>query len=63
MKEKDQVGADIYVEDTTSNVDSLRAAGHYTICFTNSTNKAVAEPRAETWDAVYELIKARNAVS
>lgn len=58
MKDKDQVGADIYVEDTPANLLQLRAGGHYAICFGNSTNKDVDEPRAETWDEVYELIKA-----
>jgi 5'(3')-deoxyribonucleotidase len=59
MKEKDQVGADIYVEDSPANVESLRTAGHYTICFGNSTNKQVAAPRASTWDDVYAFIKAK----
>lgn len=57
MKEKDQVGADIYVEDNPANLDSLRERGHYAICFANSTNKHVAEPRADTWDDVYALVK------
>ena len=59
MKQKDQVGADIYVEDSPSNVVALRKSGHYTICFANSTNKRVEKPRAENWDAVYKLIKKR----
>ena len=57
MKEKDQVGADIYVEDSPGNVDRLRSAGHYVICFGNSTNKNTQSPRAENWDEVYALIK------
>lgn len=58
MKEKEQVGADIYIEDSPSNIDSLRARKFYTICFANSTNKKVADPRAKNWDEVYELVKA-----
>ena len=59
MKEKEQVGADISIEDAPGNIDSLRARELYTICFANSTNKGVAAPRAHTWDDVYDLITAR----
>ena len=57
MKEKEQVGADIYIEDSPDNIESLRARGFYTICFANSTNKHIGRPRAENWDDVYKLIK------
>ena len=57
MKEKDQVGADIYIEDGPHNVVNLRNAGHYTICFANSTNKDVPDPRAKDWDEVYAFVK------
>jgi 5'(3')-deoxyribonucleotidase len=57
MKEKDQVGADIYVEDTVTNIEQLRENGHYTICLANTTNKGVADPRAKDWDDVYQMIK------
>ena len=60
MKEKDQVGADIYVEDSPGNLEQLRRSGHYAICFANSTNKSIAEPRASSWDEVYDLVKART---
>jgi len=60
MKEKDQVGADIYIEDSPSNIESLRARDFYTICFANSTNQMIADPRAKNWDEVYELVKARK---
>jgi 5'(3')-deoxyribonucleotidase len=60
MKEKDQVGADIYIEDSPDNVESLRNRGFYTICFANSTNTHVAQPRAATWDEVDQLIRAWN---
>ena len=57
MKEKEQVGADIYIEDSPSNIESLRSRHFYTICFANSTNRNVADPRAKNWDEVYELVK------
>ena len=57
LKEKDQVGADIYIDDAPRNVQSLRERDLPTICFANSTNKDVSEPRARTWDEVYEIVK------
>jgi 5'(3')-deoxyribonucleotidase len=57
MKEKDQVGADIYIEDAPNNVKQLRARSFYTICFANSTNKEVVHPRAKNWEEVYRLVK------
>jgi 5'(3')-deoxyribonucleotidase len=62
MKEKDQVGADIYVEDSPKNLEALRKAGHFAICFANSTNKGIDAPRADTWDQVYELVRQRAPV-
>jgi hypothetical protein len=54
-----EVGVDIYIEDSPRNVEVLRAQNFYTICFANSTNRGIGEPRAENWDDVYKLIKAR----
>lgn len=59
MRDKDQVGADIYVDDSPDNVETLRASGFYTICFGNSTNEHVEPPRAGTWEHVYNLVHAR----
>ncbi len=59
MKEKEQVGADIYVEDSPANVASLRGKGYYTICFGNSTNKSIPPPRVASWQEAYELIQRR----
>src|SRR6266446_4344635 len=41
MKQKEQVGADVYIEDSPGNVKSLRDGGFYTICFGNTTNVEV----------------------
>jgi 5'(3')-deoxyribonucleotidase len=60
MKDKDQVGADIYIEDSPTNVETLRSRNYYTICFANSTNTQVAEPRATDWEEVYTLVKKRS---
>jgi 5'(3')-deoxyribonucleotidase len=56
MKDKDQVGADIYIEDAPHNVERLRKK-YYTICFANSTNTMISEPRAKDWEEVYDLVK------
>jgi len=58
MKAKDQVGADIYIEDSPHNIAQLREANLYTICFANSTNVDVTAPRAANWDQVSELVHA-----
>jgi 5'(3')-deoxyribonucleotidase len=60
MGEKDQVGADVYIDDSPDNIAALRAAGHYAICFANSANKGIEAPRARKWDEVYALIRARH---
>jgi 5'(3')-deoxyribonucleotidase len=61
MKAKEQVGADIYIEDAPKNIENLRQKKFYTICFGNSTNKFVDPPRAEDWGQVYELVHKRVA--
>jgi 5'(3')-deoxyribonucleotidase len=57
MKEKDQVGADIYIEDSPGNLERLRKRHHFAICFANSTNRHIGPPRAETWEEVYRKVK------
>jgi uncharacterized HAD superfamily protein len=60
-KVKEQVGADLYVEDNPQNVLALRERGFETICFANSTNQHIGPPRAETWAQVYAMVKAAMA--
>ena len=60
MKAKEQVGADIYIDDARENVEILRSKGLYTICFANSTNKDIASPRAASWEEIYDLVHARR---
>lgn len=60
MRDKEQVGADIYVEDSPENVARLRESGLYTICFANSTNAATSPPRAKGWKEVYDLVIRRT---
>jgi 5'(3')-deoxyribonucleotidase len=56
MKDKEQVGADIYVEDSPDNVERLRKKGFYAICFANSTNQRIGGLRAKSWEQVYALV-------
>ncbi len=61
MKDKAAVGAQLYVEDSPSNIAALRADGHPTIVFSNSTNLDLAEPRATSWLDVERLVLAARA--
>ena len=61
MQEKRAVGADLYIEDSPTNVERLRADGAKTIVFTNSTNEHLDGPRASTWDEVAEMVLAEKA--
>lgn len=62
MKDKAAVGADLYIEDSPDNILALRADGHATIAFSNSTNThlGLGAPRAETWDEVERLVLATH---
>jgi 5'(3')-deoxyribonucleotidase len=53
--EKVAVGADLYIEDASDNVDALRAVAP-TIVFTNSTNRDLAGPRANDWVEAERLV-------
>lgn len=59
MKAKEQLGADIYIEDSPSSITRLRDKGLFVICFENSTNRKVAAPRAASWEQAYETIHER----
>lgn len=56
MKDKAAVGADLYIEDSPSNIEILRAEDLPTLIFTNSTNERLAGPRAETWPEVTDFV-------
>lgn len=58
MKDKVAVGADLYIEDAPANVQELRNDGNPTIVFTNSTNRHLQGPRADTWSDVERLVLA-----
>ena len=56
MKEKDKVGASVYIEDSPSNIQSLKAAKKEVIIFSNSTNLKEPGVRADSWLEVEELV-------
>jgi beta-phosphoglucomutase-like phosphatase (HAD superfamily) len=58
MKDKAAVGADLYVEDSASNIQDLRAAGKDVIAFITPQNRAAGldEPCAENWAQVEALV-------
>lgn len=56
MKDKGAVGAHVYIDDSPSNVENLRAQGCRTIVFGNSTNRHLPPPRAESWSEVERLV-------
>jgi 5'(3')-deoxyribonucleotidase len=57
LADKAAVGADLYVEDSPANISLLRAEGCQTIVFSNSTNRDLPAPRADTWAEVYDLVR------
>ena len=59
LGDKAAVGADLYIDDTPQNVEALRRRGLDTIVFTNSTNRHVGPPRADTWEELEDMVSAR----
>jgi 5'-nucleotidase len=55
---KPDVGADIYVEDSPTNVLALREAGRHTIVFDQPYNRHLPAPRATDWEQVVTQIRA-----
>jgi beta-phosphoglucomutase-like phosphatase (HAD superfamily) len=60
MAAKSSVDADVYVEDSPGNIQSLRAAGKKVIVMRNSTNRHVKGPAAERWIEVEKWVKAER---
>lgn len=56
MKAKGEVGAQLYIEDSPSNIKALQTANKDVLIFTNSTNKGVLGDRADTWDEVERFV-------
>ena len=54
--DKPNVGADLYVDDSPTNIVSLREAGRSAIVFDQPYNRHLAGPRASAWDEVVTLV-------
>jgi 5'-nucleotidase len=54
--DKPNVGADLYVDDSPTNIVSLREAGRTAIVFDQPYNRHLPGPRATTWDEVVRLV-------
>jgi len=59
MAAKSSVDADVYVEDSPSNIQALRKAGKEVIVFRNSTNRQLAAPNADCWSDVERWVNER----
>lgn len=57
MRDKDQVGADIYIEDSPQNIQKLRNKDLKVICFQNSTNLDIGGLKAKSWKEVFKIIE------
>ena len=56
--DKPDVGADLYVDDSPTNIMSLRSAGRTAIVFDQPYNHHLPGPRARTWTDVVTLVRA-----
>jgi 5'(3')-deoxyribonucleotidase len=59
MRDKAAVGADLYIEDSPSNVEGLRDQGLEVLVLRNSTNGHVPEPGVSDWDEIEAVVRAR----
>jgi 5'(3')-deoxyribonucleotidase len=57
VRDKPAVGAHLYIEDTPSNIEKLRAEGNKVIIFTNSTNRHLRGLRADDWVEAEKIIR------
>jgi 5'(3')-deoxyribonucleotidase len=59
LKDKVDVGADLYIEDTPHIVKALRSAGKRVIVFANPTNEELGgDDRVESWEAAEQRVRA-----
>ena len=62
MRDKGDVGADLYVEDSPENIKSLRSLGQDVIILDNATNRELADERAgraRDWRGAEAMIRER----
>jgi len=56
MNDKVAVGAHVYIDDTPHNIIQLREQGSKTIVFSNSTNRDLPGPRADSWPEAEKIV-------
>jgi 5'(3')-deoxyribonucleotidase len=56
MADKGAVCAHVYIDDSPANITRLRDQGCRTIVFSNSTNRRLPGPRADSWREVERLV-------
>ena len=61
LRDKGAVGADLYIEDGPPYLEALFKERRRVIIFSNSTNRAIPGPRAETWKQAEEAVAAALA--
>lgn len=62
MRHKDAVDADIYVEDSPTNIEVLQDTGRPVIVYSNSTNRDLGAPlRADSWEDVERIVREHYA--
>jgi len=59
LGQKPEVEADCYVDDAPHNIAALRASGNDVIVFDQPYNRDEAEPRAQNWAQVEQLVMER----
>jgi 5'(3')-deoxyribonucleotidase len=57
MNDKGAVGAHVYIDDAPANIKRLREQKCRTIVFSNSTNRGIAGPRADSWIQAEQLVR------
>jgi 5'-nucleotidase len=58
ISDKPNVGADLYVDDSPSNILALRGAGKTAIVYDQPYNRDLAGPRAHDWNEVVTAVEA-----
>lgn len=56
VADKPSVWADVYIDDSPTNVEKLRAAGRNVIVFDAPYNQDVEGPRAKDWHQAHDLV-------
>ncbi len=62
MATKPEVGADLYLDDSPTNLEAFRAAGLTALVFDQPYNRHVPGPRVHDWTAAVDAILAHRAV-